>query len=124
MTDRTAAIRRNGIGFVLAATVMSTVLGGCSRSEPEAPPVTDNMSYEEDAPVETAAPVAPVAEAAPPAEVKAEAPPAPEIAPDVQVQDDADATGMTARVTRDGAAKDAPSDDAADAPTTNETKPE
>ncbi len=125
MTTYSMGKRTTGIGFAVAATMMTAVLGGCSRSEPEAPTVTENMSYEEEAPAEETAPVAAEPEAPPPAEVKAEAPPAAEIAPDVQMQDDADATGMTARVTRDGSStKDAAPDTAGDAPTTNETEPE
>jgi PBP1b-binding outer membrane lipoprotein LpoB len=88
-------------GGLLAAMA----LAGCSSSAPE-PPATDvNMVEDtgvteseaaEPAPVE-AAPV----EAAPPAPAVVEPPREKPIAPDEQMLDDADATGMTARVTRD-----------------------
>ena len=97
------------IRFALGASLLATALGGSSPSEPDTAPVTENSAYEEEAPAEAEAPA--VVEEAPapaPAEVKAEAPPAPEIAPDVQMQDDADATGMTARVRRDGSSASEP----------------
>jgi len=115
-------IRTYGLRLALGASLATLALGGCSRSEPDTAPVTENAAYEDEAPSEATAP--PVADAAPATvapEVKAEAPPAPEIAPDVQVQDDADATGMTARVRRDGSDTSTPDQDA---PTTNETQPE
>lgn len=117
MTIRTSAIR-----LALGAGLVTLALGGCSRSEPDAAPVTENATYEDEAPTEAAAP--PVVDEAPAPvapEVKAEAPPAAEIAPDVQVQDDADATGMTARVRRDGS--DAPTQED-EAPTMNEQQPQ
>lgn len=117
MTIRTSALR-----LAIGASLVTLALGGCSRSEPDTATVTENTSYEETAPVEATAP--PVVEEAPAPvapEVKADAPPAPEIAPDVQVQDDADATGMTARVRRDGT--DTPTAEP-DAPTANEQQPQ
>jgi hypothetical protein len=117
MTTKAYAIR-----FALGASLLATALGGCSPSEPDTAPVTENSAYEEEAPAEAETPA--VVEEAPapaPAEVKAEAPPAPEIAPDVQMQDDADATGMTARVRRDGSSASEPADDV---PATNEMEPQ
>jgi hypothetical protein len=78
----------------IAALATLTLLAACG-SEPEAPP--------EPAPAETAEP-APVAPAPPPppppVENVAEEAPVVELEPDQQVLEDADATGMTARVER------------------------
>lgn len=75
-----------------AALATLTLLAACG-SEPEAPP--------EPAPVETVEPApAPPAPPPPPVENIAEAAPVIEIEPDQQVLEDADATGMTARVDR------------------------
>ena len=98
-------------GGLLAAMV----LAGCSRSEPEQPQTDTNMV--EDAGVtETEAAPAPVeaapVEAAPPAPAVVEPPREKPVAPDEQMLDDADATGMTSRVTRD------------EAPTQNEDAPQ
>ena len=105
---RTAA----GLTGVLTAGLLA--LAACSQSEPEQP-LTENDAVEEIAPEETPSPVeTPDAEPTGAAMENMAAiapPPAAEIAPDMQVLDDADATGMTARVSRD----EAP---AADAPTT------
>ena len=92
-------------GAALAAGLL--MLSACSRSEPEQP-LDDNMT--EQAPVDEATPDA----APPPAEPSAtptaaadtntaaiEAPPEKPVAPDAQMIEDADATGMTARVSRD-----------------------
>ncbi|MGP7795908.1 hypothetical protein [Sphingomonas sp. CLY1604] len=89
-------------GAMLAAAAL--LLAGCSRSEPEQP---EEANMAEVAPLETATPEAlPSAEPTPePAAIDLnavdEAPPPEKIAPDAQMLDDADATGMTARVTRD-----------------------
>lgn len=85
------------------------MLAGCSRSEPEQPTAEDNMA--EATPVEDVSPVAPTADESMPAEgnaVDANAvaiapPPEEPVAPDAQMLEDADATGMTARVSRDEA---------------------
>jgi hypothetical protein len=84
------------------------VLAACSRSEPEQPPEADNMA--EATPVEDVTPIAPPsAEPAPVANaVDANAvaiapPPEAPTEPDAQMLEDADATGMTARVSRDEA---------------------
>ena len=87
-------------GGLLAAMA----LAGCSRSEPEQPPTDTNMvddtgvteSEAAPAPVEAAS-----VEVAPAAPAVAEPPREKPIAPDEQMLDDADATGMTSRVTRD-----------------------
>lgn len=92
---------------VTAALVAGLVmLAGCSRSEP-AQPVPDNSGLE--VTPETDASATPTAEASPVAEptpgpvdnVMADIPPEQPVAPDAQVLEDADATGMTARVSRD-----------------------
>lgn len=92
-------------------------LAACAKPEPEQP-VSDNMSLEE-SPDEAPTPdVAPTAEATPAAaldtntaavDVPADAP----VAPDAQMIEDADATGMTARVSRDEASAPAGNDAAA-----------
>lgn len=77
----------------LAALATLTLLTACG-SEPEAPP--------EPAPVETVepAPAPPAPPPPPPAANVIEEAPVEDIAPDQQVLEDADATGMTARVDR------------------------
>ncbi|TXC72822.1 hypothetical protein FSB78_07440 [Sphingomonas ginsenosidivorax] len=96
-----------------AALLALSVLAGCSRSEPDQPPPVDNAVTEEPAPVREEAPVAEPApapvEPAPAAVTNTVAPPPAEaIAPDEQMLDDADATGMTARATRDAQNEEAP----------------
>ena len=89
-------------GGLLAALA----LAGCSRSEPEQPPTDVNM-VEDTGVTETEAAPAPVeaapVEAPPVAPAVVEPPREKPVAPDEQMLDDADATGMTARVTRDEA---------------------
>ncbi len=77
----------------IAALATLTLLAACG-SEPEAPP--------EPAPVETVepAPAPPAPPPPPPAANVVEEAPVEELAPDQQVLEDADATGMTARVDR------------------------
>ena len=76
----------------IAALATLTLLAACG-SEPEAPP--------EPAPVETVEPApAPPPPPLPPVANVVEEAPVEEIAPDQQVLEDADATGMTARVDR------------------------
>lgn len=94
---------------VAAGLFAALTMAGCSRSEPEQPPTDVNMVEDSGvteseaaatpppAPVETAPTEAPPTVNA--VEPEREAP----VAPDAQMQDDADATGMTARVTRDEA---------------------
>lgn len=80
-------------------------LAGCSRSEPEQPAPEDNVV--ETMPTADATPEAlPSAEPLPtptPIANVADVPPEKPVAPDAQMIDDADATGMTARVSRDEA---------------------
>ena len=99
-------------GAALAAGLL--MLSACSRSEPEQP-LDENMT--EQAPVDEATPDAlPTNEATvapPPADTNTAAidvPPEEPVAPDAQMLDDAEATGMTARVVRNEAA---PADDQA-----------
>ena len=98
-------------GGLLAAMA----LAGCSRSEPEQPPTDTNM-VEDSGVTESEAAPAPVeaapVEAAPAAPAVVEPPREKPVAPDEQMLDDADATGMTARVTRD------------EVPPANETEPQ
>jgi PBP1b-binding outer membrane lipoprotein LpoB len=88
-------------GGLLAAMA----LAGCSRSEPEQQPTDVNMVEdtgvtESEAAAATPVEAAPV-EVAPPAPAVVEPPREKPVAPDEQMLDDADATGMTSRVTRD-----------------------
>jgi hypothetical protein len=88
-------------GGLLAAMA----LAGCSRSEPEQQPTDVNMVEdtgvtESEAAAPTPVEAAPV-EVAPPAPAVVEPPREKPVAPDEQMLDDADATGMTSRVTRD-----------------------
>ena len=98
-------------GGLLAAMA----LAGCSRSEPEQPPTDVNM-VEDTGVTETEAAPAPVeaapVEAPPVAPAVVKPPREKPVAPDEQMLDDADATGMTARVTRD------------EAPAENEAEPQ
>ena len=98
-------------GGLLAAMALT----GCSRSEPEQPPTDVNM-VEDTGVTETEAAPAPVeaapVEAPPVAPAVVEPPREKPVAPDEQMLDDADATGMTARVTRD------------EAPAENEAEPQ
>lgn len=84
-------------------------LAACSRSEPEQPAPEDNVTLEATPgaePTPEASPsAAPVAEVAPIANAAiADVPPETPAAPDAQMIDDAEATGMTARVSRDAPA--------------------
>jgi PBP1b-binding outer membrane lipoprotein LpoB len=88
-------------GGLLAAMA----LAGCSSSEPEQQPTDTNMVEdtgvtESEAAAPTPVETAPV-EVAPPPPAVVEPPRETPVAPDEQMLDDADATGMTARVTRD-----------------------
>ena len=89
-----------------AGLMACAVLAGCSRSAPDEPPAETNQVVTE-APSPAPAPrvvskPAPAKPAiAPPSPVADEADPQ---AAEAQMRDDADATGMTARVTRDDAA--------------------
>ena len=92
--------------LLAAAALAGGGLAGCSRSEPEES-VETNASAEELVP--DAAPPSPVELPSPTSEPTADAnssaalPPAEETAPDEQMLEDASATGMTARASRDGA---------------------
>lgn len=79
-------------------------LAGCSRSEPEQP-APDNMTLEATPSAEPTPAAPPSAEPTPEAPAitntaAADVPPEAPVAPDAQMIDDADATGMTARVSR------------------------
>ena len=122
MTGKTMSFRTKTMTVAaLAAGLLA--ISACSRSEPEGP--MDDNALGLDQPMTNASgDVAPVEtpttapEPTPDANAAAAMEPPPEapIKPDAQVLDDADATGMTARVTRDEApARDdttAPSDPA------------
>ena len=92
--------------MIAAGVMAAAMLAGCSRSTPDEPPAETNQVVTE-APSPTPAP--PVVSKPAPA-TSAIAPPSPDAneadpqAADAQMLDDADATGMTARVTRDDAA--------------------
>ena len=113
------------IPLVAAGLLALSVLAGCSRSEPDQPPI-DNALIDESPsaePTPTATPEepapAPVEPAPAPTANAVAPPPAAAIAPDEQMLDDADATGMTARAKRDAPTSEAP---AAETPV-NETEP-
>ncbi|TGX55675.1 hypothetical protein E5A73_00615 [Sphingomonas gei] len=91
---------------LLASAAGALALGGCGgRDEPKAPNNAEDMTpiETENSTVETTVPTE--APAAPRIDnVTSEAPPEaapPSLSADEQTQDDADATGMTARVSRD-----------------------
>ncbi|MEG3165239.1 hypothetical protein U1701_11595 [Sphingomonas sp. PB2P19] len=106
------------ISHVAAGLLALSALAGCS-SEPAAPPIDNALTEEPAAPVAEEAP-APVPEPAPvePAPVATAnavmPPPAAAIAPDEQMLDDADATGMTARANRDELATEPPANETED----------
>lgn len=101
--------------LLAAAALAAGGLGGCSRSEPE---VAEEANAAIEQPVPDAAPPSPVAPPSPASAPTADAnssaalPPAAETAPDEQMLEDASATGMTARASRDeaDAAETAPAD--------------
>lgn len=95
-------------GALIAAALTVASLAGCSRhqADEEAPPAEADV-----APAPVPAPPPPVAPPAPvkiavPKPVADLPPPAPEADADQQVQDDAAATGMTARIGEDAGAID------------------
>ena len=104
MSFRTKTMKMAGVA--LAAGLLG--LAGCSKPDPEGPMDDNTLGLDqpmtnasaEVAPVETPT-VAP--EPSPDANAAAAIAPPPEepIKPDAQVLDDADATGMTARISRD-----------------------
>ena len=83
----------------IAATTLS--LAACDRSPPTPPPAENDAMVEPEPTPPPAEPVPQVVEL-PKAEAPPKPKPAPEVSADQQVLDDADATGMTARVARDG----------------------
>ena len=87
---RIRALALTGLGI-------ATLLASCHRSEPPPPPA-ENDAMVEPEPVAPPEP-APRAVEVPRAEAPPRPKPAPEVSADQQVQDDADATGMTAHVT-------------------------
>jgi len=90
---RTMTPMRFAPRHTIAALATLTLLTACG-SEPEAPPESSTVETAEPAP-EPPAPPPP-----PPVANIAEEAPVEDISPDAQVQEDADATGMTARVDR------------------------
>jgi hypothetical protein len=91
--------------LMLAAAVLLPVLGGCSKSEPDAAPAENLTASAEETPVAAPEPIPEpsAAAVAPPTDTNAtaEADPEPATPPDEQMLDDASATGMTARASRD-----------------------
>lgn len=100
---------------VAAALAPLALLAACSGSEP-APPTDDVNAIDQGVPIDNAAD-GPFVNAMPtpePSETPTpEATTAPPPPPEEQMQDDADASGMTARVTRE---EDQPADEAETAP--------
>lgn len=91
---------------IAGGLLTAMALAGCSRSEPEQQQPTDTNMVEDTGVTESEAaaptPVEPApVEVAPPAPAVVEPPREKPVAPDEQMLDDADATGMTSRVTRD-----------------------
>lgn len=92
---------------LMLAGILLPLLGGCSQSAPDSAPVENDMAPAADTTVPTPEPLAPptaaIAPAVPPSDanaVDAAEPEAP-TPPDEQMLDDASATGMTARASRD-----------------------
>ena len=87
------------IPVILTLAAAALTLAGCSKDSPQEEAPVENNAVE--APVE----IAPVNNAAPPANITNEAAPVappPEFSDDEQMRDDADATGLTARLPQDG----------------------
>jgi outer membrane biosynthesis protein TonB len=82
---------------ILAAAATMMLVAGCRKAEEAQPPV-ENRPVEQPKPVAAPLPAPKPVEAPKPKAPKAK--PAPKPSADEQVQDDADATGMTARVDR------------------------
>jgi uncharacterized lipoprotein len=107
------------IAHIAAGLLAVSALAGCSRSEPDAPPMDNALTEEaappaaEEAPAPLPEPV-PVETAPAPSANAVAPPPAAEIAPDEQMLDDADATGMTARANRDEAGSETPTNETED----------
>ena len=107
----------------LAGLMVLGVLAGCSNSEPETPPTEAPETTVSDAPAAPMpeAPTIATVETPPtglqPPDVVPEDAPVEPTPPDAQVLEDADATGMTARVRRD----ETPA--AEETPTATETPP-
>lgn len=90
--------------LLIAAALAAGGLGGCSRSEPEASPEANAVIEQPVPDISSAGPVTPPPATAEPtadANSSAAVPPAAETAPDEQMLEDASATGMTARASRD-----------------------
>lgn len=100
--------------WLVAAGAALILLGGCSRSAPEPAEVNETSTAAPAVPAPVPEPAAPAPAPKPEKTARAEVPPAEEPPPEVQMQDDADATGMTAHVSHDDAADnvDAPPDPA------------
>ena len=92
--------------LAIAAALLTIGLGGCSRSSEEPAPVEQNLvapvEMAEPAPVDTPEPL-PTPSATPEMNLAAEVPPPIAPGPDEQMLDDASATGMTARASREEA---------------------
>ncbi|WP_267396253.1 MULTISPECIES: hypothetical protein [unclassified Sphingomonas] len=100
MTIRTTKTR---LGLA-TALLTAAALAGCSKAPHDDAPVMENAVNDPGVPEEAAPTPAPELPPEPAVETNASVatpPPEAEIAPDVQVQDDADATGMTAHMPRD-----------------------
>lgn len=95
-------VARHRAALLIAAGAASILLGGCSRTAPE--PAEEKSTTVSEAPP-TPAP-APTRVPPPEKTARIDVPPAEEPAPAEQMQDDADATGMTAHVSHDEAATD------------------
>ena len=90
--------------LAITAVLLTIGLGGCSRSGEAPAPVEENrmepIKMPEPPPVDTPEPL-PTPSATPETNLAAKAPPAIAPGPDEQMLDDASATGMTARASRD-----------------------
>ena len=98
-------IFRQSRTLLIAAGTALILLAGCSRSAPD--PAEDKDTTAAEAPAAPAPAPEPAPEAKPVEKTaRADIPPEPEPAPEAQMQDDADATGMTAHVSPDTPASD------------------
>jgi hypothetical protein len=117
-------LKKNKTGVALAGLMMLS-LAGCSRSSDEQAPLPDNEisdNYQAEPLPEPTPAVTPTPEAAPATDMNATAealPPAAERSVDEQMNDDAFATGMTARSARDGSGERTRDQSSADEPATD-----
>ncbi|MEN2784968.1 hypothetical protein ACFOKI_14950 [Sphingomonas qilianensis] len=104
-------MKKTRLLLATAGALLALSVGACSNGDSDAATIENNAAFDEVAPLSEPEP-APAALPTPEAEQTTDAnasmdlPPEPITPPDEQMLDDASATGMTARATRDAEAVD------------------